>query len=71
MLTSRVADRIARDLPAMSTDELSITIDMANGWAADAHSAEDPATAIDLVRTLRTHLSEELERRKPKPARDG
>lgn len=64
MLTAKTAERIARDLPTMSADELSIAVGMMRDWAEGIADAPDPKVARDNVQRLFTDISDELDRRK-------
>ena len=71
MLKAKLADRLARDIPTMTTDELNLTIEMTRDWAAEVAYADDPETARSVVSGLMGNIKAELERRTPKEATIG
>jgi len=69
MLSEKLADRLIRDLPTMSADELGLTIDLVNDWLTPA--ADVPAEYRAATRKVRDAISAELKRRNPEEAQCG
>lgn len=71
MLKAKLADRLTRDIPTMTTDELNLTIEMTRDWAAEVGYADDPDMARSVVMGLMDSIKAELERHNPKVATSG